>query len=58
MKLNENYVGEVVPDLRQPEEYTIEEIYSLYESFKGFRYQPIYIVRNAKIMLDYEEFVY
>lgn len=58
MNIKEYKFNEPVPDLRQPEEYTIEEIYYLYENFKGFTYQPIYIVRNGKITIDYEEFVY
>ena len=58
MSLNSEPILEVVPEFKRLEDYTIEEIYKIYESFDGFRYQPIYIVRNAKIMLDYEEFVY
>lgn len=58
MNLNSEPTLEVVPEFKRLEDYTIEEIYKIYESFHGFRYQPIYIVRNGKITIDYEEFVY
>lgn len=47
-------ICEPIPDFREPLEYTIEEIYKLYESFKEWEYQPIYVVHNGKITIDYE----
>ena len=58
MNLNFEPVEEVVPEFKRLEDYTIEEIYKLYECFKHFTYEPIYIVRNGKITIDYEEYIY
>ena len=42
-------------ETKEFEEYTIEDLYRLYEDCSCWFYKPIFICRDGKIELDYEQ---